>query len=48
MREQEGDSRRALDQQLRASTFRLAHEASLLMIRDLADWIEIAEDEVGL
>lgn len=45
MREQEGDSRRVLDQQLRASTFRLAHEASLLMIRDLADWIEIAEDE---
>ncbi|EGT41884.1 CBN-COGC-3 protein [Caenorhabditis brenneri] len=45
MREHEGDSRRVLDQQLRAATFRLAHEASQLMIGALAEWIDQAEDE---
>uniref|UniRef100_A0A1I7TKS7 Conserved oligomeric Golgi complex subunit 3 n=1 Tax=Caenorhabditis tropicalis TaxID=1561998 RepID=A0A1I7TKS7_9PELO len=45
MRENEGDSRRVLDQQLRAETFRLAHEASQLMVGTLAEWIDQAEDE---
>ncbi|KAF1769073.1 hypothetical protein GCK72_000886 [Caenorhabditis remanei] len=45
MREHEGDSRRVLDQQLRVATFRLAHEASQLMIGALAEWIDLAEDE---
>ncbi|CAI2320810.1 unnamed protein product [Caenorhabditis sp. 36 PRJEB53466] len=45
MREHEGDSRRVLDQQLRAASFRLAHEASQLMIGKLAEWIDLAEDE---
>lgn len=45
MREHEGDSRRVLDQQLRAATFRLAHEVSQLMVGALAEWIDQAEDE---
>uniref|UniRef100_A0A8R1DQ19 Component of oligomeric Golgi complex 3 n=1 Tax=Caenorhabditis japonica TaxID=281687 RepID=A0A8R1DQ19_CAEJA len=45
VREQEGDSRRILDQQLRAASFRLAHEAAQLMIGKLAEWIDLAEDE---
>ena len=48
MRDHEGDSRRVLDQQLRVATFRLAHEASQLMIGALAEWIDLAEDEVNM
>ncbi|CAI5437449.1 unnamed protein product [Caenorhabditis angaria] len=45
VKEYEGDSRRILDQQLRAASFRLAHEASQIMIGRLAEWIDMAEDE---
>ncbi|CAB3407817.1 unnamed protein product [Caenorhabditis bovis] len=46
VREEDGDSRRVLDQKLRSASLQLAHEASQIMIGKLAQWVDMAEDEM--
>ncbi|CAD6198323.1 unnamed protein product [Caenorhabditis auriculariae] len=45
VKENEGDSRRVIDIQLRAACFKLTNTASKMMVGRLAAWIDSAEDE---